>query len=139
MGPPGVGKGTQAKAVGGGNGWAHSSTGELFRGRVQEQSDLGRRVKGYLDAGAYVPDDVTVAMVREWLRKIPRSTRVVFDGFPRTPAQAEALDRLLAEFARRVAGVVLPDAPRDYLLARLSGRATAQRRTYPTSAVIANR
>ena len=139
MGPPGVGKGTQAKALVGGNGWAHLSTGELFRGLVQEQSDLGRRVKGYLDAGAYVPDDVTVAMVREWLRKIPRSTRVVFDGFPRTVAQAEALDRLLAEFGRRVGGVVLLDAPRDELFARLSGRAKAQRRTDDTPEVIASR
>src|SRR5207245_11809774 len=113
--------------------------GQRVRGFVQERGDLGRRVRGCLDAGAYVPDDVTVAMVREWLRKIPRSTRVVFDGFPRTVAQAEALDRLLAEFGRRVGGVVLLDAPHDELFARLSGRAKAQRRTAATPEDIANR
>ena len=122
MGPPGVGKGTQAKALVGGNGWAHLSTGELFRGLVQEQSDLGRRVKGYLDAGAYVPDDVTVAMVREWLRKIPRSTRVVFDGFPRTVAQAEALDALFARKGLTLDRVIYFNVSRPELLRRLTGR-----------------
>src|SRR5437879_5715458 len=87
LGPPGVGKGTQAKALVTQNGWVHLSTGDLFREHIRRRTDLGERVQGYLDAGEYVPDDLTVSMVRERVRAIPRDTRIVFDGFPRTVAQ----------------------------------------------------
>ncbi len=139
MGPPGVGKGTQAKALAQESGWIQLSTGEVFRDHIRRQTELGRRVKTYLDQGAYVPDDVTVDLVRDRLRSIPPSTRVLFDGFPRTVAQAEALDRLLAEMDRRVAGVVILEAPRDELYARLSSRAMAEQRADDTPEVIANR
>ena len=139
MGPPGVGKGTQAKALAQESGWIQLSTGEVFRDHIRRQTELGRRVKTYLDQGAYVPDDVTVDLVRDRLRSIPSSTRVLFDGFPRTVAQAEALDRLLAEMGRRVAGVVILEAPRDELYARLSSRAMAEQRADDTPEVIANR
>jgi adenylate kinase len=139
MGPPGVGKGTQAKALAQENGWVQLSTGELFRDHIRRQTDLGRRVKSYLDEGAYVPDDITVRMVRARLEDISPSTRVLFDGFPRTVAQAEALDRLFEEMGRQVHGVLLLDAPREELLARLSSRATAERRTDDTPEVIASR
>jgi adenylate kinase len=115
------------------------STGELFRDHTRRQTELGRRVKSYLDRGAYVPDDVTIGMVRERLRGIPPTTRILFDGFPRTVAQAEALDRLLAEFGRKVDAVVLLDAPRDELYTRLTGRAKAEARTDDTPEVIAGR
>ena len=139
MGPPGVGKGTQAMALAKQSGWVHLSTGELFRDHIRGATDLGRTVKTYLDKGEYVPDDLTVEMVRDRLKKIGPSTRVLFDGFPRTVAQAEALDRLLAEMGRKVAGVLILEAPRDELYARLSSRAMAQHRTDDTPAVIANR
>ncbi len=139
LGPPGVGKGTQAKALVTQNGWVHLSTGDLFREHIHRRTDLGERVQGYLDAGEYVPDDLTVSMVRERVRAIPRETRIVFDGFPRTVAQAEALDRLLAEFGRHVGAVLLLEAPRRELLARLGGRAEAEGRTDDTPEVIANR
>jgi adenylate kinase len=139
MGPPGVGKGTQAKALAQENGWVQLSTGEVFRDHIRRQTDLGRRVKGYLERGEYVPDDVTVRMVRAKLEDIPPSTRVLFDGFPRTVAQAEALDRLAGEMGRQVGAVLLLDAPREELLARLNGRAIAERRADDTPEIIANR
>jgi adenylate kinase len=139
MGPPGVGKGTQAKALAQGSGWIHLSTGEVFRDHIRRQTDLGRRVKSYLDRGEYVPDDVTVDLVRDRLQNIPPSTRVLFDGFPRTVAQAEALDRLLPQMGRKVGAVLILEAPRDELYARLSSRALAQNRADDTPEVIANR
>ena len=139
MGPPGVGKGTQAKALARENGWVHLSTGDLFRDHIRRQTELGRRVKGILDSGAYVPDDVTVQMVRERLADIPAGQRIVFDGFPRTAAQADALDRLLAEQGRRIGAVLLLEAPSEELRARLEGRAKAEGRTDDTPEVIRNR
>jgi adenylate kinase len=139
VGPPGVGKGTQAKALAQENGWVQLSTGEVFRDHIRRQTDLGRRVKGYLERGEYVPDDVTVRMVRAKLEDISPATRVLFDGFPRTVAQAEALDRLFEEMGREVSAVLLLDAPREELVARLNGRATAEHRTDDTPEIIANR
>jgi adenylate kinase len=139
MGPPGVGKGTQAKALAQENGWVQLSTGEVFRDHIRRQTDLGRRVKGYLERGEYVPDDVTIRMVRAKLEDISPSTRVLFDGFPRTVAQAEALDRLAADMGRQVGAVLLLDAPREELVARLNGRATAEHRADDTPEIIANR
>jgi adenylate kinase len=139
MGPPGVGKGTQAKALAQENGWVQLSTGDLFRENIRRQTELGRRVKTYLDQGAYVPDDITVGMVRARLAEIPGSTRVIFDGFPRTVAQAQALEKLLGEIDRRLEGVLLLEAPREELLARLSNRAIAEGRTDDTPEVIAKR
>jgi adenylate kinase len=139
MGPPGVGKGTQAKALAQENRWIQLSTGEVFRDHIRRQTDLGLRVKGYLERGEYVPDDVTIRMVRAKLEDIPPSTRVLFDGFPRTVAQAEALDRLFEEMGRQVAGVLLLDAPREELVARLNGRASAEHRADDTPEIIANR
>ena len=101
MGPPGSGKGTQAKGLVASEGWVQLSTGDLFRAHISKQTDLGKKVKAILDSGALVPDDVTVDMVRVRLRELPNGTRIVFDGFPRTVAQAQALDALLAEFDRR--------------------------------------
>jgi len=139
IGPPGVGKGTQAKALAEEDGWVHLSTGELFREHIRRETELGRRVKAFLDEGAYVPDELTVGMVRQRLREIPRTARILFDGFPRTVAQAEALDRLLAEFARHVDAVLLLEAPRQELLARLQRRARDEDRPDDTPEVIANR
>ena len=139
MGPPGVGKGTQAKALAQENGWVQLSTGEVFRDHIRRQTDLGRRVKDYLERGEYVPDDVTIRMVRAKLEDIPHATRVLFDGFPRTVDQAKALDRLFADMGRQLAGVLLLDAPRSELVARLNGRAAVEHRSDDAPEIIANR
>ncbi len=139
MGPPGSGKGTQAKALVDSRGWVQLSTGDLFREQIRGGTELGRAAKRYIDKGEYVPDEVTVGMVRERVCVIPLGTRIVFDGFPRTVAQAEALDRLLADCGRSLDGVILLDVPRDELLARLGKRAAEQGRSDDTPAVIGTR
>jgi adenylate kinase len=108
-------------------GYVQLATGDLFRAHLSQGTELGRLAQSYMSKGQYVPDDVTVKMVRERLGDIPRNTRIVFDGFPRTVAQAEALDRLLEECGRKLGAVLLLDVPRDELLARLSARATCSR------------
>src|SRR5207302_6730440 len=139
MGPPGSGKGTQAQTLARENGWVQLSTGDLFRHHIGQRTELGKKVKGILDSGAYVPDDITVSMVRERLREIPTDTRIVFDGFPRTVAQADALDRLLGEFGRHVDSVILLDVPREEILARLGKREKEQRRADGTPEAIGKR
>jgi len=139
MGPPGSGKGTQAQTLVREHGWIQLSTGDLFREHIRGGTELGQTAKRYIDKGEYVPDAVTVDMVRQRLREIPAGTRIVFDGFPRTVAQADALDALLREFERRVDGVVLIDVPRAELFARLGKRAKDQGRSDDTPEVIGKR
>lgn len=139
MGPPGSGKGTQAKALVDQYGWVHLSTGDLFRDQIKRGTPLGRTAKAYIDRGEYVPDEVTVGMVRTRVGEIPAATRIVFDGFPRTVAQAEALDEILGAVGRRIEAVVLIDVPREVLLARLGKRAKEQGRSDDTPEVIGTR
>ena len=108
-------------------GYVQLATGDLFRAHLSQGTELGKLAQTYMSKGQYVPDDVTVKMVRERLADIPRKTRIVFDGFPRTVAQAEALGRLLKECGRSLAAVLLLDVPRDELLKRLGARATCSR------------
>jgi len=127
FGPPGSGKGTQAKRLAAEYGLAQISTGELFRKHLSASSVLGLEAKKYMDLGALVPDDITIGMVRERLGEPDATRGAIFDGFPRTGAQAEALERLLAEFGAQVDLVVdfvLPLAvSRARLIARQEGRA----------------
>ena len=139
MGPPGSGKGTQAKLLVESDGWHQLSTGDLFRLHGRLGTALGTLARSYIDRGDYVPDDVTIAMVRERLREVAPSTRIMFDGFPRTVAQATALDKLLAEFDRAVGSVVVLEAPRDELSKRLESRAQKESRSDDTPEVIRNR
>ena len=124
MGAPGSGKGTQARLLADRHGWVQLATGDLFRDHGRRGTTLGKLADGYMTKGQYVPDEVTVAMVRERLGEITVGTRVVFDGFPRTVAQAISLDGLLGERGRAVGAVVLIEVGRDELLVRLGGRAT---------------
>ncbi|HVR88759.1 MAG TPA: adenylate kinase [Candidatus Limnocylindria bacterium] len=139
MGPPGVGKGTQAKLLADRHGWVQLSTGDLFRDHIRRGSALGRMAQGFMDKGEYVPDDVTVGMVREFVAELPRDARVMFDGFPRTVAQAEALTALLAERGRAIGRVVLMDVPRDELTRRILARSRAQGRADDSLEVLTKR
>ena len=127
MGPPGSGKGTQARRMVDELGYVQLATGDLFRAHLAQGTELGKLAQNYMSKGQYVPDDVTVKMVRERLADIPRKTRIAFDGFPRTVAQAQALDRLLKECGRSLTAVLLLEVPRDELLKRLGTRATCSR------------
>jgi adenylate kinase len=122
MGPPGSGKGTQARLLCDENGFRHLATGDLFREHLRNGTLLGKLAEQWTSKGAYVPDDVTIKMVRETLDTIPQGTRIVFDGFPRTVEQARALDDLLRERGRRIDHVLVLDVPREEIVQRLGAR-----------------
>ena len=122
LGPPGVGKGTQGVFLEEALEWERVSTGDLLRAAVREGTELGRKAQGYMDAGDLVPDSLIIAMIRELLEGLDGDQGVIFDGFPRTLAQGEALDEVLPEVGRRVDGVVLLEAPDEVLVKRVSGR-----------------
>lgn len=122
LGAPGVGKGTQGIRLGRELGWAHVSTGDLLRAARRDGSALGLEARKYMDAGKLVPDGVMVDLVREHLAGLGSGRGVVFDGFPRTVQQAEALDRALAAEERAVSAAALLDAPEAVLFKRISGR-----------------
>ncbi|MDE3193334.1 MAG: adenylate kinase [Chloroflexota bacterium] len=122
IGPPGSGKGTQARILVGSDGWLHLATGDLFRKHLKEGTPLGKLADSYMSKGEYVPDEVTVDIVRQRVRETPAAVRILFDGFPRTVPQAEALDALLAAAGRCVARVVLVEVPENELVERLAKR-----------------
>ena len=122
LGSPGVGKGTQGVRLGRELGWAHVSTGDLLRAARRAGTTLGREARKYMDAGELVPDTVIIDLVKEHLGTMDPARGVVFDGFPRTVAQAEALDDALAGEGRAVGATVLLDAPEPVLFQRISGR-----------------
>jgi len=122
LGPPGVGKGTQAVRLVDELGAAHVSTGDLLRAARREGTELGRLAQGYMDRGELVPDALILDLVREHLGGIDARTDVLFDGFPRTTDQADGLDQVLAASGRKVDTVVLFEAPDETLVKRLSGR-----------------
>lgn len=118
LGAPGAGKGTQGALLEDRLGMSRIATGDLLRDAVRRGTALGAKAKGYMDAGELVPDDVILDLVRE----AATHGNNVFDGFPRTTAQAEALDRLLADEGQRIDAVVLVEVPDDVLVRRISGR-----------------
>ncbi len=126
LGPPGAGKGTQAKILAQSTGLPHVSTGDIFRENISQQTELGRLAQQYTEKGELVPDDVTIGMIRERLRRPDCEKGAILDGFPRTLAQAEALDRLLDEFGSRVNLVPFIQVDDETLVARLSGRWTCR-------------
>jgi adenylate kinase len=126
LGPPGVGKGTQAKILSEKTGLAHISSGDLFRENLKNQTELGKLAQTYMTKGELVPDDVTVAMVKDRLTRPDCEAGAILDGFPRTPAQADALEVMLRDFSGRVDGVPFITAGEDVLLERLTGRWTCR-------------
>jgi adenylate kinase len=129
LGPPGAGKGTQAKALEEKFGASQISTGDILRANVANGTPLGVKAKSFMDAGGLVPDDVIIGMMEDELKG---RESFILDGFPRTVAQAEALDALLLKLALPLTAVVLFDADRKTLISRLCGRWTNPRtgRTY---------
>jgi adenylate kinase len=124
FGPPGSGKGTQAEFLREHYAIPQVSTGDMFRAEVRAGSELGLKVKEYLDRGDYVPDEVTIAMLRRRLEQPDCENGVLLDGFPRTVPQAEALELLLESLGQRLDHVLYIRVPLDLLVARLSGRLT---------------
>ena len=122
MGPPGAGKGTQAKAVAAHYGVPHVSSGDIFRGEIERKTSLGLKIRSYLDSGTLVPDAITVGAVAGWLRQADGARGWLLDGFPRTLGQAEALDRALAEEGRKLSAVVNLEVDDESIVERMSGR-----------------
>jgi adenylate kinase len=122
MGPPGAGKGTQAERIVSEFGIPHISTGDMFRAAIKEGTPLGLQAKSYMDQGKLVPDEVTIGIVRERLSKPDTKHGALMDGFPRTVAQAEALDRMVEELGMKIDHAINLEVDRDLLLARLTGR-----------------
>ncbi len=127
LGPPGAGKGTQAARVAERLGLTKISTGDILRAHVREGTELGKKVAPIMERGDLVPDELILAIIKEELKKLP-TPRVIFDGFPRTRAQAEALDRLLEELGLKLNAVVLLEVPTEELVQRLLKRAREEGR-----------
>ncbi|WP_297563201.1 adenylate kinase [Meiothermus sp.] len=128
LGPPGAGKGTQAKRLALELGFRQLSTGDILRSHVARGTELGQQAKPLMEAGKLVPDEIILGLIGQELAEMP-DPKVIFDGFPRTLAQAEALDRLLAERKIRLLGVLLVTAPEEELVRRLLGRALEEGRS----------
>jgi adenylate kinase len=126
LGPPGAGKGTQADLIAEKFELVHVSTGDLFRENLKNQTELGKLAQTFMSRGELVPDDVTIAMVRERLGRPDCKNGALLDGFPRTPSQADALTEMLKEFNSRVNLVPYIHVPAALLIERLSGRWTCR-------------
>lgn len=122
LGAPGSGKGTQAEQLCATFGLTHVSSGDLFRDHLGRGTELGELARGYMSRGDLVPDEVTIGMIRERLAQPDVDAGVLFDGFPRTVAQAEALAELLAESGGRVDGAVLLQVADETIVDRLASR-----------------
>lgn len=122
LGPPGAGKGTQASRIARRYGIPHVSTGDLLRAAVVQNTPLGREAKGYMDRGDLVPNDLVLGMLRERLARPDAADGFLLDGFPRNPAQAEALDGILTEIDRPLDAVIALDIPDEEIVARMAGR-----------------
>jgi adenylate kinase len=122
VGAQGSGKGTQAELLSRTLGVPHIASGDLFRKAIDEKTELGMKAKAYIDRGELVPDDLTVTMVVKRLEEPDCSQGALFDGFPRTVAQAEVLDKGLQEVGKQIDLAIYLQVPREELLKRLSGR-----------------
>jgi len=137
LGPPGSGKGTQAKRLAETFGFLHLSTGDMLREEVKNGTELGQRAKSIMEKGELVPDDLIVAMIRSRLGA--GGDGIILDGFPRTVAQAEALSKMLAEAGQAIDRALLVDVSDKEVTQRLLGRAKIEGRSDDTPEVIANR
>ncbi len=139
LGPQGSGKGTQAKRIEAEYGIPHIATGDMLRAAMAHGTELGRRVKPIVDSGQLVPDELMIDLIRERLGEPDAEAGFVLDGFPRTSAQADALDAALDEIDRGLSIVFEFQLPEDVAVERLTGRADAEGRSDDTPDVIAHR
>lgn len=139
MGPPGAGKGTQGEILA--TEWQvpKIAPGDIFRAEIKQGTDLGLKVKSYSDSGRLVPDTVVIEVIESRLRQPDTQSGWILDGFPRTVAQAEALDVLLADLNQPYDSVINLDVPDQFLIDRLKARAIEQGRADDTEEVITNR
>ena len=124
LGPPGAGKGTQAKILASELNLVHVSSGDIFRENIKNQTELGVSAQAFIKKGDLVPDELTISMIRERINKPDCELGVLFDGFPRTPDQAIALERMLGEVGGSVYAAPYLSVPAEVLIERLSGRWT---------------
>jgi adenylate kinase len=122
FGPPGAGKGTQAERIVKKTGIPHISTGDMFREAAAKQTELGRKVKEYMDKGELVPDDIVVKVVEERLKQPDCEKGFLLDGFPRTLIQAKALDEILERLKTRIDAVINLEVSEEEIIKRLSNR-----------------
>ncbi len=139
LGPPGAGKGTQAKLVEADRGIPQIATGDILRAAIAAGTDLGLRVKAIVDAGELVPDELMIELIREKLSEDGAQGGCVLDGFPRTLAQAEALDAMLSELGRRLSIALEFHVPEEIAVERMLGRARNEDRSDDTPEVIKRR
>jgi adenylate kinase len=139
LGPQGAGKGTQAQRIAAEYSLPHISTGDMFREAIAAQTALGKQVEPLLAAGRLVPDDVTIALIRERLGGVDAADGFVLDGFPRNLAQAEALDEMLGEIGRELDAILFFDLPDDVATERLLKRGSEENRLDDTPEVITER
>ncbi len=122
IGPPGSGKGTQAKRLIAEKKFKHLSTGDIFRENLKKKTELGLKVQKYIDQGALVPDEITVKMVELALKEVSKETSVIFDGFPRNTSQGKALDKTLKERNQKLDLILYLEVADSEIIGRLSGR-----------------
>ena len=122
LGPPGAGKGTQAKSISNRYSIPHISTGDIFRKNISENTPLGIEAKSYMYNGQLVPDEVTINMVKDRLQQDDFKNGYLLDGFPRTVHQAEALDNFLTEREESIDTALLIEVPKEFILERMTGR-----------------
>ncbi len=129
FGPPGAGKGTQSKRIIQHFDLLHLATGDLLRSEIMDQTPMGIEAKRYMDHGELVPDDLVIDIIEKKLLDLSNKKGVVFDGFPRTIPQAQALDRMLAKRGESISGLVELKVPHEELLTRLTSRGLTSGRT----------
>jgi adenylate kinase len=139
LGPPGAGKGTQAKRISAEAGIPHIATGDMLREAMDNATEMGVRIKPIYDAGDLVPDDQMIELIRERLSVSDTAEGFILDGFPRTVAQAEALDRALDEIDRELTAVLFFQVPDELAVERLHVRALQEGRTDDTPEIIRHR
>ncbi|KAJ52245.1 adenylate kinase [Clostridium tetanomorphum] len=122
LGPPGAGKGTQAKLISEKYSIPHISTGDIFRKNISEKTPLGIKAKSYMDKGQLVPDELTIEIVNDRLKNDDCKKGFLLDGFPRTVKQAEALDKFLNNEGTKIDNALLIEVPQDFILERMTGR-----------------